>query len=169
MNTAPNNHLQEDYQRARQRCVADGWLTMLHIGSDESALLFGHRDDAPAVVRLRLGSAALARDVLRHDPPTPLEIEHAIAAIEDEVMPLAKRLPPSSVWVASGAAVHELVAGADSLTLANVERLFQQLAAVAEGRPAASGGVPTGAAFVASVLILRECMHHLHFESAGVL
>jgi exopolyphosphatase/pppGpp-phosphohydrolase len=154
------------YRQARQLVAANAWVTMLHVGAGESVVAFGHGDEAPVVVDIGIGTATGAMP--RHDPPTPLELEHAIAAIEDAVMPLARRLPPSSVLVASGGAMHELALASGGLALADVEHLFQQLAAVAEGRPAVSGGVPSGPAFAATLLIVREFMHHLGFESLVV-
>jgi hypothetical protein len=38
----------------------------------------------------------------------------------------------------------------------------------AEGRPAASGGVPAGSAYAATLLIQREFMHHLGFVAIGL-
>lgn len=52
-----------------------------------------------------------------------------------------------------------------AVALAVVEQLFQQLAAVAEGRPVASSGLPAGTTFAAALLILREFTHHLAFDS----
>ena len=41
---------------------------------------------------MALGYASLARQWMRHTPPTPLDIEHAIEQTEDVVMPLAAKL-----------------------------------------------------------------------------
>jgi hypothetical protein len=49
-----------------------------------------------------------------------------------------------------------------------VERTFEQLTAVAHGRPVASTGIPVDAAFAATLVILREFMHHLQFMSITV-
>lgn len=40
-----------------------------------------------------VGVGTLARNVLRHAPPSPLEIEQAIELVEDAVMPARVRLP----------------------------------------------------------------------------
>lgn len=50
-----------------------------------------------------------------------------------------------------------------------VERLFDLLAAWSLGRPAVVSGIPTDAGFAATLLILREFMHHLHFACIQVL
>jgi hypothetical protein len=70
------------------------------------------------------------------------------------------------VTIASACAVSlALGKGESAVALADVEQLFQQLAAVAEGRPVASSGLPAGRTFAATLLILREFMHHLGFDS----
>lgn len=42
---------------------------------------------------LPVGVGALAREILRHTPPGPLEIEQAIEIVEDAVMPARAQLP----------------------------------------------------------------------------
>jgi exopolyphosphatase/pppGpp-phosphohydrolase len=163
------------YALARARLPADAIVTMLHIGSKESVVASGRADELPSIIRIGVGSTETGRGAIRHDPPTPLELENAIAAIEDEVMPLAKRVPRSSALVAVGGAIHDVALAAGksgngeiSLPLADVEQLFQQLAAVSQGRPASSSGLPSGIAFAATLLILREFMHHLGFEAVAI-
>jgi hypothetical protein len=160
------NRIAQAYRQARDHAAADGWVTMLDIGAQESAVAFGCGDDSPAIVRLAVGTAS--GGMPRHDPPLPSELEHAIATIEDAVMPLARRLPPSSILVVTGSAMHELAPAHDGAALGDVEAMFQQLAAVAEGRPVASRGLPSGPAFAATLLIVREFMHHLGFKSLVV-
>lgn len=149
-------------------------LTLLHIGPRETAIVSGSADAPPAVVVLALGTADAGRGAFRSDPPTPLELENAIEAIEDAVMPLARRLPAATVLVLDGAAASAIARAAGrrgagvTLALPEVEQLFRDLAAVALGRPAASSGLPPGAGFAASLLILRECMHHLGFASVQI-
>jgi hypothetical protein len=42
------------------------------------------------------------------------------------------------------------------------------LASLVLGRPASSAGIPTNPAFAATLLILREFMHHLQFDSIRI-
>lgn len=128
-----------------------------------------------AVHTLPLGTQAWGARAFRHNPPTPGEMEEAIMVVEDLVMPLLQQLPPQGELQTRGGAVHDLarLAGQTdplplTLPMEQVERLFEQLSAVALGRPVASGGVPTDAAFAAVVLILREFMHHLGFTHITV-
>jgi hypothetical protein len=51
------------------------------------------------------------------------------------------------------------------LSLEAVEQTFDLLASLVLGRPASSAGIPTHLEFAATLLILREFMHHLKFDS----
>ena len=132
---------------------------------------------SPAIdVELGIGLAQLGRGPFRHEPPSELELESAIAFVEDAVMPLAKVLPPSTKLVSSDAVASRLLALAQRapgratgvLTLQQVEHVFGELAAVSLGRPSSSSGVPTDGPFVSYVLILREFMHHLAFGDISI-
>jgi hypothetical protein len=49
-----------------------------------------------------------------------------------------------------------------------VERQFDLLTALTQGRPATSAGIPTDIGFAATLLILREFMHHLQFSAITI-
>ena len=144
-------------------------MVTLLIGDSETRVVSQRGNEPPDTIVLAIGYAAQGHLHLRHEPPTPLELENAIAVVEDAVMPLAKRLPLPSELIGAGPALEAIAAASGKaqgdvrMELGEVERLFQQLAAVSEGRPVASGGVPSGAAYAATLLILREFMHHLGF------
>ena len=55
-----------------------------------------------------------------------------------------------------------------TLSLDAVERTFDRLALVINGRPAHFEGIPGGNDFAATLLILREFMHHLQFDEIVV-
>lgn len=50
-----------------------------------------------------------------------------------------------------------------------MERVFERLAAVAEGCPVVREGLPQGADFAAALPILREFMPHLGFGSVALV
>ena len=122
-----------------------------------------------ADIALPIAPAPLAREVLRHTPPTPLEIEQAIEWVEDAVMPARARLPEAFELQVEDALLRELVgsAGADPstggvarLSIQDVEKLFSRLVALSEGRPATQDGLPSDGASAARLIILREVLHH---------
>ena len=132
---------------------------------------------SPAIdVQLGIGLAQLGRGPFRHQPPSELELESAIAFVEEAVMPLAKVLPPSTKLVSSDAIAVRLLTLAQGasgqatgvLTLQQVEHVFGELVAVSLGRPSSSSGMPTDGPFVSYVLVLREFMHHLAFGDVSI-
>ena len=160
---------------ALRQLPAGAAVTMLHIGDKECIVVSGRTDEPPLTVRVQVGTATSGHVAFRHDPPTPVELENAIEVVENEVMPLSKRLPRPSVLIGVGRAIRAIARAAAKagdgkvrLPLDEVELLFQQLAAVSQGRAVSSSGLPPGIAFAASLLILREFMHHLGFDSIDI-
>ena len=72
---------------------------------------------------------------------------------------------PAAFIEAIGRSAGLIDGAANVLSLDQVERLFDLLAALSMGRPAASAGIPADPAFATTLLILRESMHHLKFDS----
>lgn len=135
---------------------------------DERTVLAG---EAATVVLVSIGRRTLAREYLKHDPPSPIELENAIAAIEDEIA-RAPALPAKGSGLRTAdPRVSEIARaaglptdGETTLSLGAVEQAFQRLAAQA-GRGPRSEGVPPGDEQAAALLILRELMHHLGFTT----
>lgn len=188
------------YGRAHGSSHAAGPVTVLHLGAERTWIAAGTDARQPALVlMLALGHDRTARDFFRSAVPTPLELETAIASVEDEVhaahrlmksvqgdgRQLAAR-PGGSAEEPAGEPVRDADAPAWSAdaglhalaTLAGIapgpvrqlpldamERLFNRLASVAQGRPAAHEGLPENGAFAARLLVLRELMHHMPFAS----
>lgn len=144
--------------------------TTLQLGADTSTVLC--TEDSRVVLQqdIALGTVSLARQWMRHTPPTPLDIEHAIEQTEDVVMPLAAKLARTQQLQlrGSGAALilQAVGAGPDETlrwSLDEVEDLFNRIAMVSQGRPSTQEDLPTAPEFYAAMVILRECLHHLRF------
>ena len=151
-------------------------VTVLHIGAEHTAIATGQGDEASGVLVLDIGAHKTARQFFKRGPPTPLEMEHAIATVEDEVIRAVPVLAPGTALLCADALVREvaLLAGLAPgecmvMPLDAMERVFERLAAVAEGRPAVREGLPQGTDFAAALLILREFMHHLRFGAITVV
>ena len=122
---------------------------------------------------LPLSVDALARDVLRHAPPRPLEIEQAIERVEDAVMPARARLP-AVFRLQTGDALLRAVAGEGAVCPGDepawlgtdaVEQLFNRLVARAEGRPASQDPhFPVDGPSAARLVIVREMLHHWRLQ-----
>jgi hypothetical protein len=138
---------------------ADTWL--LELGPQSTLLRPAQAGAAPAPLRW---PAVVA--TLRHAPPTALEIERAIEQVEDAVMPLRARLPAALRLASADPLLHTLARHAgpldDPAWLPSdaVERLFDRLAARAQGRPATHDALPVDAPHAAALVLLRELLHH---------
>jgi phospholipase/carboxylesterase len=135
--------------------------TWLNFGDEELVVLERTGAQLGAERRLDLGTARIARDFFRHDPPTAQEIERAIDVTEDAIMrlgrpagvrtPLLSTSPALRPWAALSGAM---------MTIELVEQWFQRLASASLGQPAAMQGLPSGSEAAATLLLLREFLHH---------
>ena len=134
-------------------------------------MLAAESPGAPSVL-LSAGWRTIARGHFRRSPPSPLDLENAIAAIEDEIARL-RVLPPKGSRVRTKDALVRDIAlaaglprnGETILTLAAVEQAFQRLAAQAARGLRAGEGIPAGNEAAAALVILRELAHHLDFPA----
>jgi hypothetical protein len=122
-------------------------------------LHFGAHRTTIANTALEVGWDLTGRD------PSPLGLENAIAAIEDELAREHGSLVKGAAPVTHDATIRDIAlaagvpAGAEmTLAVEAVEQMFQRLAARAPGLPA-------GREFAGKLLILRELMHHLELPS----
>lgn len=151
-------------------------VTRLRVVDDRITLEVPGSDGSPGSSVLDAGSLRAVLAHLRHEPATAGELEAAIAEIEDGLMPVMRRLPahrrletavPAMGGVATVAGLgDEAVARLD---IATVEALFNRLADIAHGAPAARAGIPVDPVFAAHLLMLRELMHHGKFESVAIV
>ncbi len=145
-------------------------ITVLELRDDSSLVLRMEGTQALLRKEFALGVAALARQCLRHEPPLPIELEHAIELTEEALMPLAALLAGSAGLILKGLGAFLIGQGLTrsgstqtELTLDEVESIFNRVVSVSQGRPASQETLPTDARFFAALLMLREFMHHLHF------
>lgn len=148
-----------------QAATAD--ITVLEMRGDTTLVL---RRAIGLCREFPLGVDALVRQSLTHEPPRPIELEHAIELTEEAVMPLAAQFAGSAGLVLKGLGASLIARGLESggiaqtaLALDEVESLFNRLVAVSQGRPASQETLPTDGRLFAALLMLREFMHHVHF------
>lgn len=165
-----------DYDRARATVAPGQPLTLLRIGRERTTLVSARDDSARDAIALNIGSLKTAKDFFHHNPPTPRELEEAIATIEDELARAARTVVANgSTLVVTGKAVLEMmridgIAASDPiLGIEAVEQLYQRFAAVVSGAPATQMESDLYAAHAATIVILREAMHHLRYSATMVM
>ena len=128
--------------------------------------------DLAVDLSLPVSADALARDLLRHAPPSPLEIERAIERVEDAVMPARARLPAALRLQTDDARLRAMVGAAGAaradapvwLDIDTVEQIFNRLVARAQGRPASQDPLPVDGPSAARLVIVRELLHHWRLD-----
>ncbi|WP_374492915.1 hypothetical protein [Brachymonas sp.] len=157
---------------------------LLHIGPDSTTLDFTDASAADAttpsvVARLPLGLTVLQQQ-MRHAPlPTAGEVEACIAEVEDILMPRIAGWPRTGLLRSHDAEARHLAEAAAAaghpaqplpltLSIDAVEEVFNRLADVLGGMPAARLGIPERPEFIAYLIVLRELMHHAGFVSLRV-
>lgn len=167
-----DNDIQVQYKVTRLGISTVMPIAVLHIGEDQTTIAFGTDAEPEDMLVLSIGSNRTAVDFFKHTPPTPGEMETAIMVVEDEVTRTGKLLTGHPKLFTRDASIRELalIAGVSDqpvmiLSIEAVERTFDLLASLVLGRPASIVGIPTTPAFAATLLILREFMHHLQFDS----
>lgn len=179
MNTQPAEHADAEARRqyvAIRATLADSRpIAVLHIGEGRTAVALGSGAQPDTVLVVEIGARKTAVRHFRHDAPNADELENAITAIEDALMPVRAEIPNGSTLKSMDAGIREIAHAAGlphqpklKLHRDSVEQTFRRLADVAHGRPASHDPLPPGAGFAARLLILREFMQHLEFEEIAV-
>lgn len=102
---------------------------------------------------IALGIQTICQIFFKHTHPTDLELEYAIAHIEDEVMPADRLLPVARACLTIRTEKISGISPGQVLTLDAFERVFNSTLKMGNKTE------------IASLLIIRECLHHLRFSS----
>ena len=147
---------------------------MLHIGEEQTIVTSRSGIKSAPPMTLPMGSVKTAK-YFKHNPPNEAEMENAIMLVEDELFRIRHSIVKGSTLSTTDVSVRTIarIAGVPdqpNLTLTRdlVEQTFNRLAAIVQGRPASLDSIPTSEEFSATLLILREFMHHLDFASIDV-
>lgn len=164
--------LRLSYASLRRHAPPANPIVLLHIGEDQTWVEVGTGIEPEQVLVLEIGFHRSSTVFFKHSPPSPLEIEDAILLVEDEVTRARAVAGERASLYSTDERVHDMARMARcrdesvlTLPIEQVEKLFDQLAARAEGRPSSQVDIPDDPKFAASLLILREFMHHLHFDN----
>jgi len=149
--------------------------TLLHVGDERTGVVTGNDAAPEAVLMLEIGSRKVAREHFRHLSPTEGELEHAIATIEDQVARVGPMLRNRSTLFTTDEVIRQFatIAGVPAgapmvLRLELVEQTFGRFVSEALGQSPRSKALLLGRESAATLLILREFMHHLQFGSINV-
>ncbi len=163
------------YSTIRAKTTDGMSITVLHIGANQTTIASGTGAAPSASIALAIGSTKIPETCFRPELPTAGEIKNAIQVIEDEVRRARKTIAIGSRVFTAEADVRTIALivgipdGSEAiLTRGAIKRVFARLVSVTLGSPAGQEAVPASATFAATLLILRECMHHLEFPSITI-
>lgn len=163
-------------------------IAMLDIGNQRSRLLIAegeNRHPQPVLHHLMLGMDLLAKRTFKRRMPTEAQLEQGIMLIEDAVMPVARLVPVSNVFVTRDPCLLEV--GQHALGIADlqavwnesgrlpvlsheaIEAQFDLLARQAARPHVAAGDLPQSPRWAAALLILREVVHHWQLGAVRLL
>ena len=161
---AVSPQMADDFLAWQRSLLAPRPPAQLITDGEDNILVGGAAGDAP--LSIAPGSDRLIRGHRTARLPLDVAIENAIMAIEDELARVPKHVHGSDIagdgpWLRAIARAAGI--GDDGTTIGRdaVEQIFSRQAAVAMGRPAAAEGLPDDPRFVATLLVVREIMHHL--------
>lgn len=174
--TDTDHDILRDYARARATVAPGKPLTLIEIGRERTTLVSSRDDTAYGAIALNIGFLKTAKEFFQHNPPTPRELEEAIATIEDELARARAIVVNDSMLITTDKVVLEIAhtAGIGSvsepmLSIEVVEQLYQRLAAVTSGAPPTQEETKLYAVHAATIVILREAMHHLRYAEIRVI
>lgn len=174
MNEDASASAREAYRRARD--LLDGPLVVLCLGDTTSAMAIGAGPRPERLLMVELGVGSIQARHFHGGIPDGAGVESAIAAVEEAIMPLLRVIPDAARLVSADpriAAVAGVGGLADhsrsTLGIDAVERLFDRWTARVLGRPASQDPMPVSGDFAATLLILRETLHHLKFHGITLL
>jgi hypothetical protein len=148
----------------------------LRLHLEEDPIRLQPPQGAAVVLPLSLdGLLAAGLDVF---PPGGAALEQAIQLAEDALMPAipAMRQSPAARLDCADPVLAPLLpaSGRDplaaaTLSIGDVEEVFDRLARVATGVPAHSLGLPAQPRFAAALVVVRELLHHVGLPALRVL
>ncbi|MBI5473379.1 MAG: Ppx/GppA family phosphatase [Ignavibacteriae bacterium] len=157
--------------------------TVIDIGGGSTEITVGDEREIFSSVSLNVGSVRLTERFFKHDPPTPMELENAIAFTEDEIAKAARFDFKGSTLVGvagTATSLAVLAQGLKSFSIGavtnysvgkeTVSHLFRTLQVMASHEILSLSSVMEGRSDVitAGALIAREIMEHFGFESMVV-
>ncbi len=172
---APSQAARLNYARLRAPLGDGSRIAVRPIGAEQTTATAGTLPEPRDTLTLAIGWQRTAREHFRRGLPAAIELEVAIATVEDAIKPVLPLIGSGTALYTNDAIVREIVRASElpavpelALPLDAVERTFARLATVAHGSPASVQGIPDRADFAATLLILREVMHHAQQRSTVV-
>ena len=131
--------------------------------------------DGTVLGRMDIGHAAMEALFFKNGRLNAAQLERAIEWTEDRIQAAHIHVPEGTQLFTRDADVHALAkasgvtASSPLLHVDAVEQIFSRLVMQSTGQVAPQNALPVTARFFATVVFVRELMHHLHFPHIQLL
>jgi hypothetical protein len=119
-------------------------------------------------IYLPIGYEQIAAQYFEHNIPTVAEVDYAINVIEDELMSNKSLISNNAMLICSDKILIDILTQNIELknifTRQEIEDLFSKYANVSMGEPLSRYNLDINPNNYATMLILREIMHHLNYK-----
>lgn len=163
-------------------------IAMLDVGNKRSRLMVSEDESGhpqPVFHHMLLGMDLLAKRTFKNRLPTEAQLEQGIMLVEDAVMPIARLIPHSNIFVTRDPCLLDVAKHAlgvsdlqsawqtsGRLPVLNreaIESQFDLLVRQAAHPSTPLGEIPQSPRWAAALLILREILHHWQLGAVRLL
>lgn len=163
-------------------------IAMLDVGNQRCRLMISeglHGHPQPVFHHVLIGMDLLVKRTFKNRMPSEAQLEQGIMLVEDAVMPVARLIPSSNVFVTRDPCLLEVAQHAlgirdwqaawnatgrfPVLSREAIEAQFDLLARQAVHPHAPMGDLPQSPRWAAALLILREVLHHWQLGAVRLL
>lgn len=128
-------------------------------------------EEGSVPVMMSTGPEQIVKKAFRQNRPYAVQLEAAINLVEDAIMATGLRTMPRGALLAEAQLLHQALGVANApahLSLTQVEQRYQDIALTALRLPAATvldlAPIP-----LATLILVRECMHHLGYSELNLV
>jgi len=142
---------------------------------DKQTLSFEYKkeDALQKVIELPLGYEAVTSKFFKSSMPTEAETEYAINFIEDHLMSNKEFINHQEILVSQSKSLADVLSKNGLLqgehSRKTIEDLFNNYARIVMGTPSTLIDIEITKEDFAALLVLREVLHHLNFESIDII
>ncbi len=127
--------------------------------------------DGSVPVKMSVSPAHIVETAFGQAAPCAAHLEAAINMVEDSIMATGMRTMPRGTLVSDAPLLHQALLRSQvptSLSLEQVEQRYQDIAQAAQRLPTVPISEPAPLA-LASLILVRECLHHLGYTELALV
>lgn len=138
----------------------------LNIEKDIIVFKFIENQEIKKELNLKLGFEYIAKNYFKREIPLEDEIEYSINYIEDELMSNKDLFNKDEILIIENKFLNEILEDESKkeYSIEEIESIFSQYAYLSMGSPIKNKSLKITHNHYATILLVREILHHLNFE-----